>query len=46
MKFPTYLPGKIESKLIFKTYGYTIKSDFFNTPWMKTLYMYGYFKSC
>ena len=32
-------------KLIFKTYGYTIKSDFFNTPWMKTLYMYGYFSS-
>ena len=32
-------------KLIFKTYGYTIKSDFFNTPWMKSLYMYGYFSS-
>ena len=32
-------------KLIFKTYGYKIKSDFFNTPWMKTLYMYGYFSS-
>jgi hypothetical protein len=32
-------------KLIFKTYGYTIKSDFMNTPWMKTLYMYGYFSS-
>ena len=32
-------------KLMFKTYGYSIKSDFFNTPWMKTLYMYGYFNS-
>ena len=32
-------------KLMFKTYGYTIKSDFFNTPWFKTLYMYGYFSS-
>jgi hypothetical protein len=32
-------------KLIFKTYGYTITSDFMNTPWMKTLYMYGYFGS-
>ena len=32
-------------KLMFKTYGYTIKSDFFNTPWMKTLYMYGYYGS-
>ena len=32
-------------KLIFKTYGYTITSDFMNTPWMKTLYMYGYFSS-
>jgi hypothetical protein len=32
-------------QLIFKTYGYTIKSDFMNTPWMKTLYMYGYFNS-
>jgi hypothetical protein len=30
-------------KLIFKTYGYTIKSDFMNTPWMKSLYLYGYF---
>ena len=30
-------------KLMFKTYGYTIKSDFFTTPWMKLLYMYGYF---
>lgn len=32
-------------KLIFKENGYSIKSDFFNTPWMKTLYMYGYFSS-
>jgi hypothetical protein len=32
-------------KLMFKTYGYSIKSDFFNTPWMKSLYMYGYFSS-
>ena len=32
-------------KLMFKTYGYSIKSDFFNTPWFKTLYMYGYFSS-
>jgi len=32
-------------KLTFKTYGYEITSDFFNTPWMKTLYMYGYFSS-
>lgn len=31
--------------LIFKTYGYTISSDFFNTPWMKSLYMYGYYSS-
>ena len=36
--------GFIEN-LIFKTYGYTITSDFMNTPWMKTLYMYGYFSS-
>ncbi len=32
-------------QLIFKTYGYTITSDFMNTPWMKSLYMYGYFSS-
>ena len=32
-------------KLIFKTYGYTIVSDFFNTPWMKSLYLYGYYSS-
>jgi hypothetical protein len=30
-------------KLIFKTYGYTIKSEFMNTPWIKSLYLYGYF---
>lgn len=30
-------------ELIFKTYGYSIKSDFFNTPWFRLLYMYGYF---
>jgi hypothetical protein len=30
-------------KLIFKTYGYTISGEFFNTPWMKSLYMYGYY---
>ena len=32
-------------QLMFQTYGYTIKSDFMNTPWMKGLYMYGYFNS-
>ena len=32
-------------KLMFKNYGYTIKSDFFNTPWFKTLYMYGFCSS-
>jgi len=32
-------------QLMFKTYGYTIDSDFFNTPWFKMLYMYGYFSS-
>ena len=32
-------------KLIFKTYGYSVRSDFFNTPWFKSLYMYGYFSS-
>jgi hypothetical protein len=31
--------------LMFQTYGYTIKSDFFNTPWFRMLYMYGYFSS-
>ena len=32
-------------QLMFQTYGYSIKSDFMNTPWMKGLYMYGYFNS-
>jgi hypothetical protein len=32
-------------RLMFKTYGYTIKSDFFNTPWYRLLYLYGYFSS-
>jgi hypothetical protein len=32
-------------KLMFKTYGYTISGDFLNTPWIKTLYLYGYFSS-
>jgi len=32
-------------QLMFKTQGYQITSDFFNTPWMKTLYLYGYFSS-
>jgi hypothetical protein len=32
-------------QLMFKTYGFSIESDFFNTPWMKTLYLYGYFSS-
>jgi hypothetical protein len=31
--------------LMFQQYGYTIKSDFFNTPWFRMLYMYGYFSS-
>jgi len=30
-------------QLMFKTYGYKIKSDFMSSPWMKLLYMYGYF---
>jgi len=30
---------------MFKSYGYTIQSDFFNTPWFNMLYMYGYFSS-
>jgi len=29
--------------LMFKTYGYTIKSTFFESPWFKLLYMYGYY---
>ena len=32
-------------QLMFKKYGYTIKSDFFNTPWFKASYLYGYFSS-
>lgn len=32
-------------QLMFKTYGYTIKSEFFKTPWFKLMYMYGYFSS-
>lgn len=32
-------------QLMFKTYGYTIKSDFMSTPWMKLLYTYGYFSN-
>lgn len=28
-------------QLIFKQYGYKINSDFMNTPWFKTLYIYG-----
>jgi len=28
---------------IFDFYGYTLKSDFKETPWFKQLYMYGYF---
>lgn len=31
--------------LMFQNYGYTIKSDFFNTPWFRMMYMYGYFNS-
>jgi hypothetical protein len=30
-------------QLMFKTYGYTIKSDFFESPWFKLLYMYGFY---
>ena len=30
-------------QLIFRQYGYSIKSDFMTSPWMKLLYMYGYF---
>jgi len=32
-------------QLMFKNYGYTIKSDFMSTPWMKLLYTYGYFSN-
>lgn len=30
-------------QLLFKTYGYNIKSSFFETPWFKLLYMYGFY---
>jgi hypothetical protein len=30
-------------QLMFKNYGYTIKSNFFETPWFKLLYMYGFY---
>jgi surface protein len=30
---------------IFSEYGYTLRSDFKETPWFKQLYMYGYFSS-
>jgi hypothetical protein len=32
-------------QLMFKTYGYKIKSDFMTSPWAKLLYMYGYFSN-
>ncbi len=32
-------------QLMFKEYGYEITSEFFNTPWFKSLYLYGYFSS-
>ena len=32
-------------KLMFKGYGYTISSKFFETPWFKNLNLYGYFSS-
>lgn len=32
-------------QLIFKEQNYSIESEFFNTPWLKALYMYGYFSS-
>ena len=32
-------------QLMFKNYGYTIKSEFFNTPWFKLLYTYGFYSS-
>jgi hypothetical protein len=31
--------------LMFKQQGYTIKSDFMSSPWMKLLYMYGYYSN-
>ena len=30
-------------QLMFKNYGYSIKSSFFESPWFKLLYMYGYY---
>jgi hypothetical protein len=30
-------------QLMFKNYGYTIKSSFFETPWFKLMYMYGFY---
>jgi hypothetical protein len=30
-------------QLMFKTYGYSIKSNFFESPWFKLLYMYGFY---
>lgn len=33
------------TNLMFKTYGYSIKSEFMNTPWFKKLYMYGIYSS-
>jgi len=30
-------------QLMFNNYGYTIKSEFFETPWFKLLYMYGFY---
>lgn len=30
-------------QLMFKSYGYSIKSDFMETPWFKFLYMYGFY---
>jgi len=32
-------------QLMFKSYGYKIKSNFFNTPWFKLLYSYGFYSS-
>ena len=32
-------------KLMFKDYGYTINSKFFETPWFKNLNLYGYFSA-
>jgi hypothetical protein len=32
-------------QLMFKNYGYKIKSTFFESPWFKLLYMYGFYSS-